>query len=307
MQLTQRRATGEDDYWRVRRLLRATWRPGAPWELNWSVVRWDYCRWHGWENIEHLRPQDCVYLWEGSDGTIAAVVHPEDRGAVFQQVLPAVRSPDLEEAMIAVAEQHLAAPIVEGRHRLQIWANEHDGLRQAALSRRGYRRTGEAEYQRRRELAEPVAPVAPPPGFAVRALRPDELPARSLLSWHVFHPDAPAADYKGWEWYPNVQRCPLYRRDLDLVAEAPDGTLAAFATVWFDDVNRHAVFEPVGTGPAFRRLGLGHAIMTEGLRRAAHLGALTAGVGSYSPRAHALYESVGFTDYARSECWEKVW
>jgi hypothetical protein len=35
----------------------------------------------------------------------------------------------------------------------------------------------------------------------------------------------------GWRWYRDVQRAPLYRRDLDLVAVAPDGELAAFCTL----------------------------------------------------------------------------
>ena len=55
-----------------------------------------------------------------------------------------------------------------------------------------------------------------------------ELPARSWVSWRAFHPDEPDDKYEGWEWYRNVQRAPLYCRDLDLVAVAPDGELAGF-------------------------------------------------------------------------------
>ena len=104
-----------------------------------------------------------------------------------------------------------------------------------------------------------------------------------------------------------MQRGPLYRRDLDLVAVAPDGELAAFCTVWFDDVLRSAVFEPVGTHPAHQRRGLGKAVMTEGLRRAARLGATVASVSSYSAGAHALYASLGFADDLRSAPWRKTW
>jgi len=51
-------------------------------------------------------------------------------------------------------------------------------------------------------------------------------------------------------WYRNIQNAPLYRRDLDLVAVAPDGAIAAFCTAWFDDVTRSGVFEPVATRAA---------------------------------------------------------
>ncbi len=41
----------------------------------------------------------------------------------------------------------------------------------------------------------------------------------------------------------------ITRRDLDLVAIAPDGAVAAFCTIWFDDVTRSAYYEPVATVP----------------------------------------------------------
>jgi GNAT superfamily N-acetyltransferase len=144
-------------------------------------------------------------------------------------------------------------------------------------------------------------------GYIVRTLGDvAELPARSLVSWKAFHPDEPDERYEGWTWYHNVQRAPLYRRDLDLVAVAPDGELASFCTVWFDDVNRTGVFEPVGTAPAHQRRGLGKAVMCEGLRRLKCLGATLATVGSYSPEAGALYAAAGFTEYELLERWIKV-
>jgi hypothetical protein len=45
--------------------------------------------------------------------------------------------------------------------------------------------------------------------------------------------------------------------------------------------------------------------MTEGLRRLALLGAVTAHVGSYEAGAHALYASVGFTEYDLCARWVK--
>jgi ribosomal protein S18 acetylase RimI-like enzyme len=142
----------------------------------------------------------------------------------------------------------------------------------------------------------------------VRALGDvEELPARSRLSWDAFHSDDPDGYDGDWSWYRNVQRAPLYRRDLDLVAVAPDGELAGFCTAWLDDLTRVGAFEPVGTAPAHRRRGLGKALLCEGLRRLEWLGATTVHVGSYDEPAHALYASVGFTEYELSEPWRKVW
>jgi GNAT superfamily N-acetyltransferase len=154
----------------------------------------------------------------------------------------------------------------------------------------------------------PVPDSVPQSGYTVRALGDEsELPARSWLSWKVFHPDEPDEKYQGWEWYKNVQRIPLYNQDLDIVAVAPDGELAAFCTVWFDSITQTAVFEPVGTHPNHQRRGLGKAVMTEGLCRAQALGATLATVSSYSEGAHALYESMGFIEFDLLEPWIKEW
>ena len=131
----------------------------------------------------------------------------------------------------------------------------------------------------------------------------EELPARSMLSWRAFHSEAPDSEYEGWDWYLNVQRAPLYRRDLDIVAVASEGELASFCTVWFDDVTRTGAFEPVGTSPKYQKMGLGKAVMTEGLQRLKRLGATLATVSSFTPPAHALYSSMGFKDYSILEPW----
>jgi hypothetical protein len=47
--------------------------------------------------------------------------------------------------------------------------------------------------------------------------------------------------------------------------------------------------------------------MCEGLRRAQRLGATLATVSSYSPAAHALYESMGFATLDLLEPWIKEW
>jgi GNAT superfamily N-acetyltransferase len=189
-----------------------------------------------------------------------------------------------------------------------IWVHETDALRQDLLTRRGYERRGQPEYQRRRTLGLPIPEFQAPDGYSIRSLGgPDEHPARSWLSWKAFHPNEPDEKYEGWEWYRNVQRAPLYRRDLDLVAVAPNGELAAFCTLWYDDVTRTAAFEPVGTYPDYQHKGLGKAIMTEGLRRASAMGATLCTVSSYSESAGALYASLGFMDYDLSEPWVKEW
>jgi mycothiol synthase len=309
MKLTMRRYQEEDDYWRIREFLRQVFLLNDRRELSWQVYRFDYWRWHGIENLGHGQLEEDVFLWETADGQIAAVLNREGPGHVFLQVHPDLRTPALEEEMLVVAEKHLAIPSANGRRKLRVWANEHDDLRQGILIRRGYTKGNEPEYQRRRSLEEPIPEGQPAPGYTVRALGDGaELLERCYASGLAFHPDEIRYAVENREdvsWYRNIQNAPLYRRDLDIVAIAPDGAVASFCTVWFDDVTRAGAFEPVGTVPAHQRRGLGKAVMCEGLRRLKRMRATMTYVGSYTPPAHALYASVRFTEYELSEPWAK--
>jgi len=100
-----------------------------------------------------------------------------------------------------------------------------------------------------------------------------------------------------------VQAAWPYRRELDCVVEGPGGRLVAYCLAWLDPDNRAGEFEPVGTHPDFRRIGLGSAVCRFALRRLEEEGATRAVVyalvDSEDPGAKALYESVGFVETSR--------
>ncbi|HEY3476707.1 MAG TPA: GNAT family N-acetyltransferase [Anaerolineales bacterium] len=298
----------EEDYWCIREFLREVSLFNHRHDFSWSLLRWDYWRWHINENIFHFKLDDVITLWE-ADGQTVAMLNPDSAGEAFFQTHPALCDPLLISEMLDVAEQKLPTISEDGKKELIVWVNAGDHTTKTLFTERSYVRSEfSAEHMRRRPFSRPVPDSVPPAGYAVRALGDEsELPARSWLSWKAFHADEPDERYQGWEWYRNIQRVPLYRRDLDIVAVAPDGELAAFCTVWFDDVTRMAVFEPVGTHPNHQKRGLGKAVMSEGLRRAQRLGATLATVSSYSKGAHALYESMGFTDVDILEPWIRRW
>lgn len=298
----------ETDYWRIRTFLREVFIINQYRELNWQAYRFDYFRWHVHENIFNYELNEVIYIWEDVDGQIASVLTPENKGEAFLQVHPNMLSEQLEVEMLEIAEQNLSTQDSNGKRKLRVWANAEDATRREILSHRGYVKQGFPEFQRRRSISDPIPELKIDPGYTIRSLgENDELPSRSWASWRAFHPRAPDEDYQGWDWYLNVQRAPLYRRDLDIVAVAPGGEIASFCTAWFDDVTRSGAFEPVGTVPDHQRRGLGKAVMTAGMQRLKQLGALRVYVNSYADEAHALYESAGFTQYDLNEPWVKEW
>jgi mycothiol synthase len=303
--LTMRAYQIEDDYWRIRAFLRQIMLLNNMREKSWHVARLDYWRWHGILNMSDGQLEQDVFLWETGEDEIAGVLNREEAGNAYLQVHPRLRTPDLEEEMIALAEERLAVQR-EGKRVVAVWTDAQDTLRLDALQHRGYTKGKWAEHQWRRDLDAPIPDVPIPPAYTVRALGDvHELPARSRASWRGFHPDEPDEGYEGWEWYLNIQRCPLYRRDLDIVAVAPGGEIASFCTLWYDDVTRSAYIEPVATVPEHQRRGLARATITEGLRRLQRLGATRAFVGGYEPGANALYASVLSAEHDRSEQWVK--
>jgi predicted GNAT family acetyltransferase len=73
---------------------------------------------------------------------------------------------------------------------------------------------------------------------------------------------------------------------------------------WYDEVNGTGEFEPVGTHPGHRRLGLARAVCTAVLHAFAAAGGRRAVVYSRGDAAYPiprrLYESMGFTAYTRT-------
>ncbi len=300
----------EADYWRIRDFLREVFLQNDCHPSCWPVARLDYWRWHGITNLSHGSLETGVFLWENNDGQIVAVLNQEEPGQVFLQVHPAHKTEDLEQQMIILAEEHLRVPSRRGGMVIWIWSDSADKMRQAILQGHGYtHRTDADEHEWLRDLELPV-PVKPARDrYVIRSLGDIfELPARSWASWRAFHSEEPEENYVvDWTWYQNIQKAPLYWRDLDLVAIAPAGEVASFTTIWYDEVTRSGLFEPVGTMPEHQRLGLASALLAYGMQRLRVLGATLAMVSGGSLPANALYRSVFGPMYDIYQPWEKRW
>ena len=303
------RAYEAPDFWKIRAYLRETFLLNDREELNWQAYRFEYWVWHGVANLDQGPLEEKVFLRETPDGELAAVLNAEGKGNAFLQMHPEFRTEALEEEMISIAEERLWTVAKDGKNKVAVWADDDDDLRTGILERRGYTQASWEMHDRyvslEAEIPEPVVPA----GFVVRPMGDGaELLERCYTSGLAFHPDDPAQAHDNRAdvtWYRNIQKAPLYRRDLDIVAVAPDGAVASFCTIWFDDVTLTAACEPVATSPAHQKKGLAKACIHEGLRRAREMGATMGFVGSGEEGAHRCYASAGFTDYKVSRQWLK--
>jgi mycothiol synthase len=261
----------------------------------------------------HLKPQEHIRLWYDDEGELVGYAFLGEDPYFDWQVLPEYEWSGIETEAIAWAETYLA----ELRKRdakqwsgsLVSGARQDNGRRRMFLGQHGFRYSGEfAEVNMLRSLDKPIPESILPAGFQVRAVTEmGEISMRAAAHREVWQPwtDGNISD----ENYAYFMRLPAYYRDLDVVAVAPNGIIAAFLNGWIDPVNRIGELGSVGAIPAYRRQGLMRAVLLEGLRRMQACGMERACVstGVSNIPAIRLYQSVGFEivnqylDYVKTE------
>jgi predicted N-acetyltransferase YhbS len=82
----------------------------------------------------------------------------------------------------------------------------------------------------------------------------------------------PMAARNGREVAARLGQCSLYRPDLDLAVEAPDGQVAGYGLFWADPVTRVGLVEPIRTEDAHQRRGIASHVLAAGLERLAARG-----------------------------------
>ena len=247
----------------------------------------------------HLDPRQFIRLWFDGAALVGYATLGEDPAWDFQ-VLPGYEWQGIEAQALAWVEARLAelrphhpeafgGPLVTG-------ARQDNLQRRAFLEAYGFRQGGPfSEVNMLCRLDEPLPPPTAPAGFQVRELAAEgETGERAAAHREVWQPwtvgNVSDDDYAA------CMRMPGYDRSLDIVAVAPDGTIAAYVNGWLDPRNRIGDFGPVGARPAYRRQGLTQAVLRECQRRMQALGMarIAVSTGVDNTPAIRLYESVGF-------------
>lgn len=250
--------------------------------------------WWGLYQNTVFDPHPNIRLWfDGAEPVGFAWFDPS--GAVATQVVPGrADGTALEAEMLGWAEgRRRTLPTGDGGPiTLTATAFAHDAPRIALLTGRGYARVGTPMYHFYRCLSDLAVPALSSTNITVRQV--GEMPewdTRVEIHREVWHPSKVTLDA-----YRRLRAASGYRPELDLVAVTAQGAFASYCICWLDPTTQTGEFEPVGTRSAFRRQGLGRAVVVEGLHRLREQGATQAIV--YTPHtnggARALYESVGF-------------
>jgi len=246
----------------------------------------------------HLDPGEHIRLWHDGDRLVGYAILGEDPSVDFQ-VLPEYEWCGIEAEAMQWTESRVAGLRKQDAQRwsghLLSGARQDNAQRIAFLEQHGFRPGGQfSEVNMLCSLDEPVPEAMNPAGCQVRAVEVSDIPNRAAAQREVWQPWT--VGNVSDDDYAYFMQLPGYDRELDVVAVAPDGVIAAYVNGWIDPVNRIGDFGPVGARPAYRRQGLTRAVLVEGLRRMQAFGMdrVCVSTGVSNTPARRLYESVGF-------------
>jgi ribosomal protein S18 acetylase RimI-like enzyme len=304
----------EKDFLRVRDFLVDTYSiVDKP--INWTLERWNYARYfvlpmigaYAKDPVSVEDSQKAIHFWEdhtrfwkNAAGEVVAVTALEYPwlGDVFFLRYPGYDF--LLEEMFIDAEGNLVHP---EKKKLQVHIFEHDEIFQAIAQERGYQKDeGWAEEYTEYVLKDEIPEPKLPSGYIIQSMAEvNDLDKRRKAFGRGFNHEDPI------EWpnlfsYQELQKAPDYQPALDLYVIAPDSEFVSFCILWWDEKNRLATLEPVGTVPNYRRKGLARAVVYEAIRRAAALGAERVLVGS----GQEFYLAIGFEKILTSYIWRKT-
>jgi GNAT superfamily N-acetyltransferase len=255
----------------------ASW-PRRLWFSGGDLVAW------GWARLPHQVRRSDGSVKDVTDAGLTYQVHP-DRAGLVDEVIDWYDgvAADIDRTVIPSAADEFA---------LKRWAAHGYETDPSSLGDAGY-----WTQLNERDLTDVERPVLPA-GFRFRTA--EEAGPKAAVQAHL---DAWAPSTYTAERFEGVRQTAAYRGDLHILVQAPDGTMASSTIMWLDAANRTAEFEPVGTHPDYRRLGLGRAMLLHGMQLARAAGATHVTVVCLGapghPEARGLYYSVGFRQLSR--------
>jgi len=144
-----------------------------------------------------------------------------------------------------------------------------------------------------RSLSEPLPTVSFPKGYSWRSVTVND-PIEALVD---LHRSAFGTDHMTVEYRRAIMNAPEYEMGLDLLAVAPDGSLAAFCICGINESDPKVGYtDPIGVHQAHQHKGLSKALVTEGLKLLKKRGVEKVEVGTSSENfaMQKLALSLGF-------------
>jgi len=230
-------------------------------------------------------------LWQDDAGIVSMVL--TEGGTRWEETFFGFRSEqDRTEALLGRMcdfAERFTSRVSDDRksNRYRLCVADDDQVLPDFLTRRGYEKSAHTERIMIKPYPEQPEEVILPPGFTIRDARTVPAFFTALAHNHSFrYNQDDGGAVPGFE---KIRTMPDYRPELDLVLFDPDGQPAGLSNFWINEHSGLASLEPLGTVWWYRRMGLGKALITEGINRTRAYGC-TGLIGGDQP----FYWALGF-------------
>lgn len=240
-------------------------------------------------------------LFRDEEGQLAGFSICEEESVIFE-ISPAVEFQGLADEIFRRRIQELKGTIDE----IETSCREEDSLRRNYLVSRDFIEKPVRTFHFQRNLLEDIPSPLLPEGFVLRSVLGDQEAEQLLEIVQAAHGDTDLTlDYRL-----AMMHTPDYEQEMDLVAVAPDGTLAANVVCYLSQVDERTKIgftDPVNTHPKFQQMGLAKALILEGFSRLKRSGVEIAQVSTWGENSGMIKtaESVGYRVFSTTIFYHK--
>ena len=225
----------EADFLRIRDFLVATYSHFQR-SYNWTIERWNFSV--SVARTMHAIPMDTwasqIGIWEENDEIVGVVnAEGEDAGEAFLQLADEHLPEALLQEMLTFCEARMGK-VEANKRTIQLFVPSGDVRLETMAEGRGFARQAWVDHDGVLEVTGEFA-VELPEGYALAdgtSVTPEEKGAAHAKAFgYAADPVYPPRAVEGFR---RMTETPDYRADLDMHVRAPDGEVAAFATMWYD-------------------------------------------------------------------------
>lgn len=268
-----------------------------------TYARWDWMTTHSYLDKEGI---SSIGLWLLNQKVVGIATFDTRLGTAYCLALPEFAH--LKGEILEYATNHLKSE----KGEITIAIADHDTDFQMEALKQGYvaspsRESDAAFYCSPEALTQlPCTMDLLPKGFNIVSMadRYDPYEYRRVL-WKGFNHELDGEGElvyteKDADEVDHEMKRPNVDLNLKLAVVSPEGHFVSYCGMWYNPEVGYSVIEPVATDPDYRKLGLGKAVVLEGIKRTAALGAKMALVGS----SQQFYYSIGMVPYQTATIWK---
>ena len=289
--------THERDFDRINDFLFSLYRPMNR-DGNWIQPIWEYAYTHAWLDDRLMKE---LPIWEENNEIMAFVYYDSNPLDLTLAVHPDHNNLKIE--MIKYAQSYLYSVLDDGKRTTRIFTADFDSIGRKSLESRGFvQKTGLTRDMSWFDPSVNAFDTRLPTGFKFKSLAEDNNLKKIDLCLHKGFNHEGDPPENGIAGRLKMQSGPHFRKDLNIVVEAPSGEFVSFAGLWMDEINKFGYVEPVATVPEYRNRGIGRSAVLESVRRCCELGA----TGAWVWTKMNFYLSMGFQPVYQHLCFENV-